>query len=758
MARLEWKEVEAPDFRGASAGYLAASKLFGEAIESARSGLDDFQKQQSNAADNAVLNGLMAYQGRDPKELEAAMQDGSFMAQFDPNVQKRMSAGTRQTLLTRPADLLAHAVKSAEYGEQQKAIAQNDVVRANQADINTYTQLQAEDAQTPGSNKAGAFLQSKPQLREVLSVGNFNKVVTGGQDIYRDETSNRSSAFDYGKDVTGYTEGREATDLTAQLRSQTESIDDVDQILNGSGGEELRKKYSPQVIEAARRNLVGEYGGGGPAGGGSAGSGAYAGNGSVYTGGGANAGTPEQHAEMASALGGFGFSNHVVAGALGNSMIEGGYAGGMGDGGTAAGHFQWRGDRQKNFQRVIGKPVAEATPADSAKFFKWEFDNPETSGAFVKNKDGTTPVQQRDMILNAPNEKVAAELIDKYYERSDGKARGQRISAASQFAVNGALSTGLKSEVSGDQASDATRDWEENWSSKTVAADVARDLSGEGKTFMNEDPDYLTTVVKDVMALSPGKINAATAGAMLKRHKTGKSGVLGNIVDATWFGDGVHATFDWEAIRQEAKLLSDPKALAAQSLKTEALGQGITDLAAAKAAVKDAETKLAAKRARAQASGKKLSLADEIAAVDLAKTNLAAINKGGGSLYDAARGGENQDNRRGGANPRVVTPAANPKKKPATPTDAGAKAVSFLERELQAKLNAAPPEAGPAQIKAIQGAFEQRFGITMAEAKKDPDAAARAVRRQNARVLAAQKRRDELLASAAANKAANFSR
>ena len=127
----------------------------------------------------------------------------------------------------------------------------------------------------------------------------------------------------------------------------------------------------------------------------------------------------------------------VVAGFLGNFEAEGGYGGGKGDGGTAAGIAQWRGERQTNFQRVIGKPVSEATPEEQARFVLWEMQNPQAAGMTI---------EQRDAILNARTPAEAAALIDQHYERSDGRHRQKRVAAAERFAGGGPVRVASKAE------------------------------------------------------------------------------------------------------------------------------------------------------------------------------------------------------------------------------------------------------------------------------------------------------------------------
>jgi hypothetical protein len=127
---------------------------------------------------------------------------------------------------------------------------------------------------------------------------------------------------------------------------------------------------------------------------------------------------------VAATLTAAGLPQHVVSGFLGNFHVEGGYGGAAGDGGASRGIAQWNGDRATNFERVIGKPVSQATPDEQAKFVVWEMHNPEAAGMTV---------QQRDAILNARTPGEAASLIDQYYERSSGVHRAKRVAAAEQI-------------------------------------------------------------------------------------------------------------------------------------------------------------------------------------------------------------------------------------------------------------------------------------------------------------------------------------
>lgn len=143
---------------------------------------------------------------------------------------------------------------------------------------------------------------------------------------------------------------------------------------------------------------------------------------------GVSTGVSPAAASVASTLTGAGLPAPVVAGFMGNFHAEGGYDGAQGDGGSASGIAQWHSDRAATFERIIGKPVAEATPVEQAQFVAWEMQNPEAAGMTVK---------QRDAILAAKTPAQAAALIDQHYERSSGKDRQVRMAAADAFAGAG---------------------------------------------------------------------------------------------------------------------------------------------------------------------------------------------------------------------------------------------------------------------------------------------------------------------------------
>lgn len=108
----------------------------------------------------------------------------------------------------------------------------------------------------------------------------------------------------------------------------------------------------------------------------------------------------------------------VASGILGNMMTESGFKTNAYNAGEGAiGLCQWEGGRRTNLERFAaneGKPVTDWRV--QVDFMMHELKGSE-SGAFAKLQQAQTPGQ-------------AAALFDKYFERSSGHARGQRMANA----------------------------------------------------------------------------------------------------------------------------------------------------------------------------------------------------------------------------------------------------------------------------------------------------------------------------------------
>ena len=100
----------------------------------------------------------------------------------------------------------------------------------------------------------------------------------------------------------------------------------------------------------------------------------------------------------------------------------------QGDSGQAIGLAQWHSARQRDFERVFQKPIAQSTFEDQLAFINWELNNTER--------------QAGQLLRSAKTTADAAVIIDRFYERSAGSDRmihQGRVSNAEQVLKAAAL-------------------------------------------------------------------------------------------------------------------------------------------------------------------------------------------------------------------------------------------------------------------------------------------------------------------------------
>lgn len=163
----------------------------------------------------------------------------------------------------------------------------------------------------------------------------------------------------------------------------------------------------------------------------------------------------EPQAKAASQAQSWGWNSGAVAGLMGNLHIEGGWQGGVGDGGKAKGIAQWHPDRQKNFQQVIGKPVSEASHEEQMNFIKWEVDS--GKGLIPKKYNGKqySVAEQQKLLTQTTDPAQAAVYWDVFYERSAGKHTKERSGHAVNYAqalANNSSSSGVSTVTAASAA------------------------------------------------------------------------------------------------------------------------------------------------------------------------------------------------------------------------------------------------------------------------------------------------------------------
>lgn len=163
----------------------------------------------------------------------------------------------------------------------------------------------------------------------------------------------------------------------------------------------------------------------------------------------------EPQAKAASQAQSWGWNSGSVAGLMGNLHIEGGWTGGVGDGGKAKGIGQWHPDRQKNFQQVIGKPISEASHEEQMNFIKWEVDT--GKGLIPKKHNGKmySVAEQQKLLTQTTDPAQAAVYWDVFYERSAGLKTKERSGHAVNYAqalANNSSSSGVNTVAAASAA------------------------------------------------------------------------------------------------------------------------------------------------------------------------------------------------------------------------------------------------------------------------------------------------------------------
>lgn len=533
MARLTWQNVDSPDFRGVADSYRVMSQLLGNATDSGLAIADTFKNANAEAADRAILQRMIGVQ--DP-------------TQFDPNAIIGAEGGKASLATLRgvgdyAGTLLNRAVTGENLNQtryaNQRLQSGNAALDANADVINTARSL-AVSGDLAGAQR---LLSSVPGLRPEQHGAILGDVEAfGTRALARDVTR-------LGMDVTGQglTEQRYGFGNTVRSDQDTRAANQIvsnalrvagtpsdarvvieEQLANGEITPEAFMKSIAGLSGMGYGNVYAPTGlTGAPGAGPSVPSGS---SGFAF-------GAPQK--AVASSLGST-FSPEVTAGFLGNFHAEGGYTGGQGDGGTAGGIVQWRGERRDNFIKQIGKDPTKATPEEQMEFVKWEMANPEKAGMTVA---------QRDAILGAKDPQTAARLIDQHYERSDGKARDQRAAAAADaFSIlNGgggtqapALASPLEASTVGEIVSQSLAEKTSQTNAAGISADyadalsrnrkpveVASTLVSEGGALAGTNQDYVLKQINKIVSDSGGRISPDVAGEMIERSLTSAGGVIG---------------------------------------------------------------------------------------------------------------------------------------------------------------------------------------------------------------------------------------
>lgn len=600
MAQLTWREMSAPDFSTASRNYGEFGRMFSDGLGGIRSAVNGFDQARSDEVNNQLAVALAsAKDAAAAREMIASGQVGGINIQ-DPGVARRLNATT-----------LA-AISPASMAALQTSQVAAEEARTNQA------QRAALDPQAPTIAKIydAARVGNSAEVQRLLGsldytgvgVGAVNNLNTNVQNTERNQVSTDTSRFSLMTDKEAYTNAATIADMISQLHANTMNADDARTWINDPNGP--LAKQNPRVRAAVEAQAQSMY----PGVFGTPGEGAAAIAGAVgATGGGGGGGVggafamnaPQQ--AVASEFTKAGLPPAVVAGFLGNFHVEGGYGGATGDGGSAAGIAQWREGRRDAFVKRYGMDPSKAPPDIQAQHVLWELTTAEG------RKVAGISEAQSQAIMNAKTPEEAAELIDKYYERSSGKHRPDRVAAArsaSQLLLdNRSAQRQLAVRSMQDNAHGLNIDFATTMNDTRDVGQMAAELTGANGAFRGTSRGFLIDQINRIMR--EGKVNAATAAAVLTRNIDGVDrapwwNVPGNIrntynrVTSDTANLGGDVRLNDRGVSADIALLSEMGAagiqqqMSAQDARVVDQGQ----LAAARATFQSAQAQLAQARMR----------------------------------------------------------------------------------------------------------------------------------------------------------------
>lgn len=534
MARLTWDSVQNPNFSGVSDAYRNMSSLLGNAIQSGLGMVDTFRNTNVGAADKAILARLAGV--TDPSQYNAASIIGADGA--------NASAGVLQAVGNRPGTLLDWAGARENLNQTQYA---NQRLQDGNARLDGASDAVREFAIASRNNdQAGMnrILQSNPEVANlrpdqlIALAAQGDSLTASNQGRARNDQNMLEAQYGFGRTQRADNITDQTAAASAFLAQNSADPQHAERLMYQQG-------YAPEVIN----NLISRGIGARPAG--AAGAPAAMGGGGISAALGGTVSTSpignsgatfaEPQRAVASVLQGAGIAAPVIAGIMGNLHVEGGYGGGQGDrgsnpgrgdGGAASGIAQWREGRRDTFRQRYGVDPHQATHQQQAEYMLWELTTPEG-----RRSSGVSEARANE-ILGARTPQEAAELFDRYYERSNGQHRDRRVAAANDFAnmfdraaanFNPVQNANTQMDImrAGGQANSGSLNQRlANMEGQDIdMPTLTKSLTGEGGPLAGYTEGEIAREIRAIAA--EGKISNAQAAEILKENFVPRNRMIG---------------------------------------------------------------------------------------------------------------------------------------------------------------------------------------------------------------------------------------
>ena len=250
MAQITWRNVDAPESRGALDGIRTFGALLGASTDTLSRALGSFQAADQNAAGNEVLQRALSI--NDPTAYNRAMSDGSILGNVNAS---RLSPETIAALGQRQSDLVRQAgqqlaTQKSQYDFNRQQLDDARLTAGDRAirNLNTAALSNNPQAYAAAYRDAEATGLTAAQLAEATKVS---------QGIQGAALGNNASAFnalkgqyEFGKTVTNDAAQALAADVLQQARAGAVTERGFQENLGSMWGNlspEVRRILAPQL-------------------------------------------------------------------------------------------------------------------------------------------------------------------------------------------------------------------------------------------------------------------------------------------------------------------------------------------------------------------------------------------------------------------------------------------------------------------------------------------------------------------------------
>lgn len=238
---LTWRDVAAPDFNTGLRAINTAGANISQGFDTIGNALGNFQTYRQGQAANEVLNNAAGFS--DPTKLRSAIADGSLFGGIDRSL---VTPQTLAALNAQPGTLLDQGLTQERLTHAQQI---DPLLTQGQGLVNQHQAItnQFDTAADPLRLKGLALTNSRTAAETGL---------TGAQTKDLNQRTDQSGTS-YARGTQEYDDQQAAVQLINQLKTQTNTPDDVQNLISSPAVQALSPGARQNVVNAAQSFLSG---------------------------------------------------------------------------------------------------------------------------------------------------------------------------------------------------------------------------------------------------------------------------------------------------------------------------------------------------------------------------------------------------------------------------------------------------------------------------------------------------------------------